>query len=166
MAKRQGLETDAMKLQFLWIGKTKKAAIRELSNDYLERVKKFARAEVIELRDRDQVGSNKEKILEKEAEEILNRLEAGEFLIVLDEQGRQMNSFQVAELLDQHRNLGTKQLTFVVGGHYGLAAKIKKRGDLILSLSNMTLPHELARVFLLEQVYRAFAILHGLPYQK
>ena len=54
-------------------------------------------------------------------------------------------------------------ITFVIGGHYGLAAKIKKRGDLMLSLSAMTLPHELARVFLLEQVYRAFAILHGLP---
>jgi 23S rRNA (pseudouridine1915-N3)-methyltransferase len=155
-----------MKLQFLWIGKAKKAAIKELTSDYLERVKKFARVEVIELRDRDDAGTAREKILEKEAEEILHRIQAGEFLIVLDEKGRQMDSFQLAALLDQHQNLGTKQITFVIGGHYGLTEGIKKRGDVVLSLSSMTLPHELARVFLLEQVYRAFAILHSLPYQK
>jgi 23S rRNA (pseudouridine1915-N3)-methyltransferase len=155
-----------MKLQFLWIGKTKKAAIKELTREYVERLKKFARLQIVELRDCDDAGSAREKILEKEAEEILRRIEAGEFFVVLDEKGRQIDSFQLAEFLEQQRNSGTKQITFVVGGHFGLAETIKKRGDLILSLSRMTLPHELARVFLLEQVYRAFAILHGLPYQK
>ena len=155
-----------MKLQFVWIGKTKKAAIKELTNDYLERVKNFARLEVTELRDRDDTGSDREKIVEREAEEILKRVEAGDFLIVLDEKGRQFDSFQMADFFDKHRNAGTKQVTFLIGGHYGLADKIKKRADFVLSLSRLTFPHELARVFLVEQVYRAFAILHGLPYQK
>ncbi|MBI3650638.1 MAG: 23S rRNA (pseudouridine(1915)-N(3))-methyltransferase RlmH [Acidobacteria bacterium] len=155
-----------MKLQFLWIGKTRKAAVKELADDYIERVKKFARVEIIELRDRDEAGSDRAKILDKEAEEILRRLEAGEFVVVLDEKGRQFDSLQLAEFFAGHRNAGTRQITFVLGGHYGLAERIKKRGDVVLSLSRLTLPHELARVFLLEQVYRAFAILHSLPYQK
>jgi 23S rRNA (pseudouridine1915-N3)-methyltransferase len=155
-----------MKLQMIWVGKTRKAAIRELTNEYLERLKNFARLDVVELRDRDDVGSDREKILDKEADEILKRLEAGDFLVVLDEQGRQLDSFQLADFLDRHRNQGTRQISFVIGGHFGLAAKIKQRADLKLSLSRMTFTHELARVFLMEQVYRAFAILHGLPYQK
>jgi 23S rRNA (pseudouridine1915-N3)-methyltransferase len=155
-----------MKLQFVWIGKTRKAAIKELTNDYLERLKNFARLEVRELRDRDDAGGDREKIVEKEAEEILKRIEAGDFLVVLDEKGREFDSFQMADFLDQQRNAGTKQITFLIGGHFGLADKVKKRADFVLSLSRLTFPHELARVFLMEQVYRAFAILHGLPYQK
>jgi 23S rRNA (pseudouridine1915-N3)-methyltransferase len=157
---------NSMKLRFVWIGKTKKAAIKELTNDYLERLKNFARLEVTELRDGDDGGRDREKILEKEADEILKRLEAGDFLVVLDEKGDQLDSFQMADFLDKHRNAGTKQITFLLGGPFGLAEQIKKRADFVLSLSRLTFTHELARVFLIEQVYRAFAILHGLPYQK
>jgi 23S rRNA (pseudouridine1915-N3)-methyltransferase len=160
------LEGWLMKLQLIWVGKTRKAAIKTLTDEYLERLKNFARLEMIELRDRDDVGGDRDKILEKEAEEILKRSEAGGFLVVLDEKGQQMDSFQLADFLDRHRNIGTRQITFVIGGHFGLADTIKQRADLRLSLSRMTFTHELARVFLMEQVYRAFAILHGLPYQK
>jgi 23S rRNA (pseudouridine1915-N3)-methyltransferase len=155
-----------MKLQLIWVGKTRKAAIKGLTDEYLERLKNFARLEMIELRDRDDVGGDREKILEKEAEEILKRSEAGDFLVALDEKGQQMDSLQFADFFDRHRNSGTRQITFVIGGHFGLAEKIKRRADLRLSLSPMTFTHELARLFLMEQVYRAFAILHGLPYQK
>lgn len=155
-----------MKLQFMWVGKTRKAAIKELTNEYLERLKNFARLEVTEIRDCDDEGRDREKIVEKEAEEILKRLEAGAFLVVLDEKGRQFDSLQMADFLDQHRNAGTRQISFLLGGHFGLAEQIKKRADVVLSLSRLTFTHELARVFLMEQVYRAFAILHGLPYQK
>ncbi|MEW6129446.1 MAG: 23S rRNA (pseudouridine(1915)-N(3))-methyltransferase RlmH [Acidobacteriota bacterium] len=155
-----------MKLQFIWIGKTKNAAIRELANDYLERLKKYCRVEITELRDRDDAGGVKLRLIEKEGEEILQHLEADAFLIALDERGREMTSQQFAEFFEKHRLAGTKQLTFVIGGHLGLAEKVKKRANLTLALSRMTLTHELARIFLLEQAYRAFAILHGSPYQK
>ena len=83
-----------MKLQFVWIGKTKKAAIKELTSEYLARVKKFTRLEVTELRDCDDAGSDREKIVEKEAEGILKRIEAGDFLVLLDEKGRQLIHFR------------------------------------------------------------------------
>jgi|ERR1051325_3296135 23S rRNA (pseudouridine1915-N3)-methyltransferase len=155
-----------MKLQFIWVGKTRKAAVKELADEYMARVNKFARVEVIEVRDRDGAGSDRDRILEKEADDLLSRIEAGARLVVLDEKGSEFDSFQLADLLRQEQNAGTKQITFVIGGHYGLADRVKKRADLLLALSRLTLPHELARLFLLEQVYRAFAILHGLPYQK
>jgi 23S rRNA (pseudouridine1915-N3)-methyltransferase len=155
-----------MKLQFIWIGKTKNASIKDLANDFLGRIKKYSRAEVLELRDREEVGSDKQKLIEKEGEEILQHLETGVFLIALDERGQEFDSYQFAEILEKHRLAGTKQLAFVIGGHLGLAEKVKKRANLTLALSRMTLTHELARIFLLEQVYRAFAILHGSPYQK
>ena len=155
-----------MKLRFVWVGKTKNAAIKELVEQYLERVRKFTGVEVIELRDRADVGSDLRKIIEKEGEQILSRIESDPLVVVLDERGRQMDSMKLAELIESHRVCGTKQMTFVIGGHGGLSDQVKKRAGLLLALSPMTLTHEFARALLTEQVYRAFTIIHDLPYQK
>jgi 23S rRNA (pseudouridine1915-N3)-methyltransferase len=155
-----------MKLRFLWIGKTRRAPVRELVGEYLERVKRFAPVEVVELRDRDDVGGDARRIIEKEGEDILTRTAQDAFVIVLDERGRQMGSVQLAELIGQHRLSGTKQMTFVIGSHNGLAESVRKRAQCVLALSQMTLTHEMARAVLMEQVYRAFTIIHDLPYQK
>jgi 23S rRNA (pseudouridine1915-N3)-methyltransferase len=152
-----------MKLQFIWIGKAKSAAIVELVDDYLGRVKKFARLEVSEIRDRQESGK---RLMEREAEEILARLDADTFVVALDERGREFSSQQLAEFFQKHQVNGTQNMAFIIGGHLGLAQSVKERADLLLALSQMTLTHELARIFLVEQVYRAFAILHNLPYQK
>jgi len=69
-------------------------------------------------------------------------------------------------MIESHRHSGTKQITFVLGGHYGLSDAVRDRADFVLALSRMTLTHDLARVLLIEQVYRAFTIIHDLPYQK
>ncbi len=155
-----------MKLQFIWIGKTKNSSIKALADDFLGRIKKYSRAEMLELRDREDAGNDKQRLIEKEGEEILQHVGAGVFLIALDERGQQWNSYEFADFLEKHRLAGTKQVIFVIGGHAGLAEKVRQRANLTLALSRMTLTHELARIFLLEQVYRAFAILHGSPYQK
>ena len=155
-----------MKLRFVWVGKTRRAPVRELADEYLGRIEKFARVEVLELRDRDGGGGDAARIIEKEGEDILARTEAGPFVVALDERGREFTSAGLAEFIEKRRLAATKQLTFVLGGHQGLADAVRKRADLVLALSRMTLPHELARVVLLEQVYRAFTIIHGLPYQK
>ena len=155
-----------MKLRFVWIGKTKRAPMRELIESYLKRVGKFARVEAVELRDRDEVGDDPRRIIEREGEDILERVERDPFVILLDQRGRQIDSFKMAELMEKHRLAGSKQITFVVGGHFGVSEEVRKRADFQLALSQMTLTHEMARLLLIEQVYRAFAIIHDLPYQK
>ncbi len=155
-----------MKLRFVWVGKTKRAAVKELVEDYIERVRRFAGVEVVEIRDRNDVGQDARKIVEKEGEDLLQRAASDPYVIVLDERGQQFDSMKFADLIERHRLVGTKQLTFVIGGHGGLSDSVRGRGDLVLALSKMTLTHELARVLLVEQIYRAFAMIHDLPYQK
>ena len=153
-----------MKLRFVWIGKTRRAPIRELVEEYIGRLRHFAPVEVTELRDRS--DSDPRQIIEREGEDILARLGDAGFVVALDERGREMDSFQLAEFVERHRTGGTKQMTFVIGGHQGLSEAVRRRAGLVLALSRMTLTHELARVLLTEQVYRAFTIIHDLPYQK
>lgn len=155
-----------MKLRFIWIGKTKRAPVKQLIREYLDRVGKFATVEIAELRDRDDVGVDAHRIIEKEGEDILSRTASADYLIALDERGREIDSKGLAEMVERHRLAGTRQIAFVIGGHWGLSDAVRNRADMVLALSRMTLTHDLARVLLIEQVYRAFTIIRGLPYQK
>ena len=155
-----------MKLRFVWVGKTRSAPVKELIREYLERVNKFGRVEVVELRDRTDAGSESRAIIEKEGKDILSRTATDAFVIALDERGDEMDSRALSRFIEKHRVAGTKQITFVIGGHAGLSAGVIERADSVLALSRMTFTHELARALLLEQVYRAFTIIHDLPYQK
>ncbi|HSB10559.1 MAG TPA: 23S rRNA (pseudouridine(1915)-N(3))-methyltransferase RlmH [Blastocatellia bacterium] len=155
-----------MKLRFIWIGKTKSAPIKELLGEYFDRIGKFAAVEVTELRDGNDSGAGAARMIEKESEDILSRTASIPFLVVLDERGHQIDSMKLAELIEKHRLSGTKEMGFVIGGRNGLADSVRERADYVLALSRMTFTHELARVLLAEQVYRAFAIIHDLPYQK
>ncbi|MGA9773386.1 MAG: 23S rRNA (pseudouridine(1915)-N(3))-methyltransferase RlmH [Blastocatellia bacterium] len=155
-----------MRLRFVWVGKTKRAPIKELIGEYLDRLARFAQVEIVELRDRDNVGTIAQRIIDKEGEDILARTVSDPFVIALDERGREMDSLQMAEFIEKHRLTGTKQITFIVGGHSGLSDAVRKRADAVLALSRMTLTHEFARALLVEQVYRAFTIIYDLPYQK
>lgn len=157
---------STMKLQFLWIGKTKRAPVKQLIQEYLERVRRFATVEVTELRDRDDVGGDPRRIIDKEGEDILSRTASAPYLIALDQRGRELDSIKLAEMIERHRLAGTRQITFVIGGHCGLSDAVRNRADYVLALSKMTLTHDLARILLIEQVYRAFSIIHDLPYQK
>ena len=156
-----------MKLRFVWVGKTKQPAIKDLVENYLERIGRFAGVEVSELKDRTDKGSDPRTIIEREGSDIIERVRAGSFLVALDERGRQIDSQKLAEVIERHQISGEgRQMTFVIGGHNGLSEAVRQRADMVLALSRMTLTHEIARVVLLEQVYRAFTIIHDLPYQK
>ena len=155
-----------MKLRFVWIGKTRNRAIKELVEQYLGRVRNFAHTEVVELRDRTDAGSDARRIIEKEGEDILARTVSDPLVVALDERGKEMDSIKLAGFIEKHRVSGTRQMTFVIGGHNGLSDEVRQRADLVLALSKMTLTHEFARALLTEQVYRAFTIIHDLPYQK
>jgi len=155
-----------MKLRLVWIGKTKRRPVKELVQEYLDRIRKFGAVEVTELRDRDDVGGDPRRIIDKEGEDILSRTASAAYVVALDERGRELDSIKLAGLIEKHRVAGTKQITFVIGGHLGLSEAVRDRADLVMAISKMTLTHDLARVFLLEQIYRAFTIIHDLPYQK
>ena len=143
-----------MKLQIAWIGKTKEAAFRALTEEYLKRVSRYVSAESHEV-------ANEAALLDL-AESTSGRTRP--VLVLLDARGRQFTSEEFAELLRDQQDRGTQNLFFGVGPADGFSDKGRGAADLILSFGKMTLAHELARVVLLEQIYRAFTILKGHPY--
>ena len=155
-----------MKLRFIWVGKTKSAPIRSLIEDYVDRISKFAPVEIVEVRDRMDARSDMVAVASREGEDTLLRARSDPFVVVLDEKGTEMGSDQLARMIQKHRLAGTRQMTFVIGGRAGLSPRVRDRADHTLSLSRMTLTHEMARALLAEQVYRAFTIINNLPYQR
>ncbi|HWX54431.1 MAG TPA: 23S rRNA (pseudouridine(1915)-N(3))-methyltransferase RlmH [Verrucomicrobiae bacterium] len=143
-----------MKLQIAWIGKTKEPAIRALTEEYLKRIARFLPAESHE--------SNSEAALLELTKKSATRTKP--VLILLDARGRQFTSEEFAELLRDQQDRGTQNLFFGVGPADGFSDEARHSADLILSFGKMTLAHELARIVLLEQIYRAFTILKGHPY--
>jgi 23S rRNA (pseudouridine1915-N3)-methyltransferase len=153
-----------MKLGLLWIGKTKDRRLAELIDDYLHRLSKYAKYDVRQLRE---ARSNaRAAVLEAEAEQILSAIGSDVYKVVLDERGEQLSSQTLARTLEQWQIKGMREVAFIIGGHYGLAEHVKQSADKIWSLSSLTLTHEMARLVLVEQLYRAYTIIHGHPYQK
>lgn len=143
-----------MKLQIAWIGKTKEAPFRALTEEYLRRISRYLAAESHEL-------TSEDALLEL-AGSTSGRTRP--VLVLLDARGRQFTSEEFAGLLRDQQDRGTQNLFFGVGPADGFSDKARGVADLILSFGKMTLAHELARIVLLEQIYRAFTILKGHPY--
>lgn len=153
-----------MRLRFIWTGKTKDAHLRALSADYLKRLTRFVRCELTELRES---GPSEAKAgIEKDSRRISGALRPGTVIVLLDREGSEWTSEELAAQVQRWRNGGAKEINFIVGGPYGVSKELIAAADRRWSLSRMTFTHEMARVLLLEQLYRAYAIVHGLPYQK
>jgi 23S rRNA (pseudouridine1915-N3)-methyltransferase len=146
-----------MKFRFVWIGKTKDKNWRALQEEYLSRLSHFVKFEIIELKD-----SSKET----ESKLILEKLNQSHFVCLLDVKGRSVSSHALAAEIENWQNRGLKEVVFIIGGAEGVASEVVERANNSLSLSFLTLTHEMARVVLLEQLYRAFTIIKGFPYQK
>jgi 23S rRNA (pseudouridine1915-N3)-methyltransferase len=153
-----------MKLHFVWIGKTRDRNCAALVADYPERTRRFVHYEVRELK--EQSGADEKRMIAAEGRKLISAIERDDFVALLDEKGGEFDSPQFAEFIAERQRAGTKRLAFVIGGFAGVSDEVRQRADLRLSLSRMTLTHELARVFLTEQVYRAFTLLAGSPYHK
>ena len=152
-----------MRIRIIWTGKTRDARLRALIEDYSERLSHFARCEVTELRE---LGRTDKTGIDKETKRISDALRPGSITVLLDPDGTEWTSQQLAGQVQSWEGNGIKEVAFVVGGPNGLADDLKSRADKRWSLSRLTLTHEMARVLLLEQLYRAYTIVHGLPYQK
>lgn len=153
-----------MRLRFIWVGKTKNEHLRALVEEYLKRLKRFARYEVVEVRESG--ARSKESGIEDEGRRILGGLHPDALVVLLDVEGREWRSTELAAQLERWQTESVKEVAFVIGGHWGVSLEVKGRAKARWSLSRLTLTHEMARVLLVEQIYRAYTIMHGLPYQK
>lgn len=153
-----------MRLRVIWTGKTRDAHLRALAADYLERLSHFTRCEISELRES---GAASQKAgIDRDSKRISDGLREGAINVLLDSSGIEWSSEQLAEAIQRWQDSGTKEVAFIVGGPNGVSKELSARANQRWSLSRLTLTHEIARVVLLEQLYRAYTIIHGLPYQK
>jgi 23S rRNA (pseudouridine1915-N3)-methyltransferase len=149
-------------IRFVWVGRTRDAAAAGWIEEYRRRIGRFCPVEIEEIR--DAAGKGRDRAA-RESRELASRLSGRGLLIALDERGRELTSEEFAGFLE--RSLGSHpELTFILGGSEGLEGDLVASAGVRLSLSRLTFTHELARVLLLEQVYRAFTILKGTPYHR
>lgn len=157
-----------MKFTFLTIGKIKEKWMRQGIEEYLKRLAPMAKVEILSP-DEERMPENpspalKEKVMEKEGDKLLKYLKDEDFLILLDLKGKPVTSEGLAEILQKKMVAGTSHFFFMIGGPYGNGENIRKRADLKISISAMTFTHQMARLILAEQVYRAMKIIRHEPY--
>lgn len=143
-------------IRIICVGKVKEAFYRDAIIEYQKRLSKYHKLEIIELAD-----SN----MKEEKNLILKKIDKRDYIVTLEIEGKQMDSLSFSNLID-HTFLNHSTITFIIGGSDGLDEEIKKLADFSLSFSKLTFPHQLFRVILLEQIYRAFKIIHHESYHK
>ena len=156
-----------VKLRFLWVGDTKDPLLSRVEERYFKRDKQHfpvEKAMVPDLKKSNPHQQNAQLI--REARQIERKLPEKTYTVVLDSEGEEFTSRALASFLEKLMNRGVSEVTFVMGGHLGVHEKVKEMADQKISLTKLTLPHELARVLLLEQIYRAVTIIKRLPYHK
>ena len=159
-----------MKIKIYAIGHLKEAYLKQGINEYLERLKPYTQVEIVELNDESIVDNPSQKEIEqaknKEGQKVLKLIKSNEYLIGLDLVKKQPTSEEFAKYLNDKFVLGGANISFVIGGSYGLSDELKARCNDRLSLSNMTFLHQMTRLILLEQIYRAFKINRNEVYHK
>lgn len=159
-----------MRINIVCVGKIKEKFYVSAIDEYSKRLSRYCRLDITEVADEktpdnasEQVNLN---IKEKEGDRILSAIKDDDYVIALAIEGRMLDSIELSEKIDKLGIMGNSSITFVIGGSLGLSQKVLKRADFKLSFSKMTFPHQLMRVILLEQIYRAYRIIKGEPYHK
>ena len=157
----------AMTFKIVAVGKIKEGYLRDAVAEYVKRISRFAEVQMVEVAEKTFNGVpnsvETEKIINAEGESILQKAEG--YVVALDIGGNELTSVELSERIEKlTQNYST--ITFVIGGSYGLSAAVKSRADSRLSFGKITLPHQLCRVVLCEQLYRACTIRHNVPYHK
>ncbi len=154
-----------MKITLLLVGKTEEQYLNEGVDIYVKRLKHyipFSMLIIPALKNTKHLSFEQQK--SSEAELILKSLQTTDFVVLLDEKGKQMTSVSFSKFIEKQMNASVSNLVFVVGGPYGVDESIKTRANLKMSLSEMTFSHQMIRLFFTEQLYRAFSIMRGEPY--
>jgi 23S rRNA (pseudouridine1915-N3)-methyltransferase len=154
-----------MTITLICVGKTDSKALKVLVEDYEKRLGRFIKyqVEIIpDLKNRKKLSEEEQKT--EEGKLILAKLKSTDFLVLLDENGKEFNSISYSKWMQKQMNKGLKNLVFVIGGPYGFSDEVYQIAKLKVSLSQMTFSHQMVRLFFTEQTYRAFSILNNLPY--
>ena len=159
-----------MNITILCVGKLKEKYWQEAQKEYLKRLSAYAGCQVTEVKEsrlKANAGPAEEKeVIREEGEAILSRINRGQFVITLEIKGKKYSSEKLAARLDDLMKSGSSDIVFVIGGSLGLSEEVLARSDMSLSFSDMTFPHQMMRIILLEQIYRSFKILRNEPYHK
>ena len=159
-----------MKISIACVGKIKEKFCRDAVAEYEKRLSRYCKLEILEVADEktpDGAGAAlEEQIREKEGRRLLEKIREDAFVCSLEIEGKRLTSEGFAGWMEDLTVKGTSHIVFVIGGSLGLHESVRKRADMALSFSDMTFPHQLMRVILAEQIYRAFRIIQGAPYHK
>lgn len=155
-----------MKLTLLCIGKLSNAWLKDGAGDYAGRIQRYLPLTIEELKEVKAGGKKADvnQIRQREGEALLQKISPSAFVVALDEKGKSVDSEALSRFIGTHMLNGTPEISFLIGGAYGLSDPVRQRADMTLSLSAMTMTHQMARLLLLEQVYRAMTILRNEPY--
>ena len=147
------------------VGKLKEKAWKELSDEYVKRISSYSKVEIVEVADEtNRLEEAKVKILE--GERILKAIKKDSFVVLLDLRGRMLSSVELSMKIDEINTYHSSNITFIIGGSLGVSDEVFARADYKWKLSDLTFPHNLVRILLLEQVYRSYRILNNEPYHK
>ena len=147
-------------IKIITVGKIKEKYFIDAIEEYKKRITKYSKLEIIELSD---LNFDKEKTLYEEGKNILSKINEKDFVITMEIEGKKMDSIELSSFIDKNIS---RNITFVIGGSYGLSNEVKERSDYKLSFSDLTFPHQLFRIILLEQIYRSFRIINNESYHK
>jgi 23S rRNA (pseudouridine1915-N3)-methyltransferase len=154
-----------MKIALLQTGKTTDKHILEIVNLYTARIKKYSAFEIITLPDLKNAGNmSVQELNSKEGKKVLQSVSPDDFVVLLDERGKELRTIEFSGLLGKLFMLPKKRIVFVIGGAWGFSEEVYERADYKMSLSKLTFPHQLVRLLFLEQLYRAFTVIRGEPY--
>ena len=159
-----------MKITIICVGKIKESFYRDAIDEFKKRLTKYVNLSFVELEDEKTPDRASEAenlmIKEKEGNRILSKIKDDDFVVALCIDGKKLDSVKFSDFINKKGIEGTKSLCFVIGGSLGLSDQVINRADYMLSFSDMTFPHQLMRVILLEQIYRAYRIMKNEPYHK
>ncbi len=153
-------------IQIVCVGKLKEKATRELVSEYSKRLGPYCKLEITEVADEANNQFEDSKVKQLEGERILKQIRNGSFAVLLDLRGKPLTSEELAMKLNEIYTYHSSDITFIIGGSLGVSDDVYRRADYVWKLSDLTFPHNLVRVILLEQIYRAYKINNHEPYHK
>ena len=148
------------------VGKIKEKSLSQLIEEYKKRIGAYSKIEIIEVSDEPNDRLSDEKVKEIEGQRIIKQLKKDSYVILLSLKGKQMDSIKFSREIEKINTYNSSHITFVIGGSVGVSEQVEQRADLLLKLSEMTFPHNIARLLILEQIYQAYKILNNETYHK